>query len=128
MAARKPCLTVAERIALADTLIARLTKLNASRTALVEKTAALVTERQDALAKSAAAREKAESKRLKLTVSAKKPPKVTREKFTPEERKVRMAAGRAAKKAGKGKVEQLMSALKSSGKSVDELPAELNRP
>lgn len=122
--ARKPYPTVAERIALADKQIARLTALNASRAALVEKTAKLLNERQDALAKSMAALEKAESKRLKLVATANKPPKSPKQKLTPEERKARMAAGREAKRLEREKVEALMAALKDSGKSVDELLAE----
>ena len=123
--ARKPYPTVAERIVLADAQIERLTKLNESRAALVEKTDALLRERQEALAKSTAALEKAEAKRLKLIASANKPPKIPKEKLTPEERKARIAAGRAAKKAEREQAEALMAALRTSGKSVDELLAEL---
>lgn len=119
---RKPYPTVAERIALADKQIARLTALNASRTALVEKTSALLTERQEALAKSTAALTSVENKKAKLVAAASKPAK---EKLTPEERKARMAAGREAKRLEREKVEALMAALKDSGKSVDELLAEL---
>ena len=51
-------LLVDERIAMADAKIAQLSKLNACREALVEKTAALLAERQDTLAKSKAQQEK----------------------------------------------------------------------
>ena len=56
--ARKPYPTADERVAMADQQIERLTKLNAARTALVEKTAGLLAERQDALAEKAKPEEK----------------------------------------------------------------------
>ena len=117
--------SIAERIALADKQIARLTALSASRTALVEKTNALLLERQEALAKSTAALTAVETKKAKLVAAASKPPKVPREKLSPEERKARMAAGRAAKKAENEKYKALIDALKTSGKSVEELLSEL---
>ena len=55
---RKSYPSVDERIAMADAKIAQLSKLNASREALVEKTAALLAERQDTLAKSKAQQER----------------------------------------------------------------------
>lgn len=122
---RKPYPTTAERIAMADKQVERLTKLNASRTVLVEKTAALLAERQDALAKSTNALEKAVAKKERLVVAQSKPPKAPKEKLSPEERKARMAAGRAAKKAETEKYAAIIAALKESGKSVDELLAEL---
>ncbi len=108
-----------------DKQIERLTKLNASRAALVEKTSALLAGRQDALAKSTTALEKAVAKKERLVAAQSKPPKAPKEKLTPEERKARMAAGRAAKKAENEKYAALVAALKDSGKSVDELLAEL---
>ena len=123
--ARKSYPSIAERIALADKQIARLTALSASRTALVEKTNALLLERQEALAKSTAALTAAEAKKAKLVAAASKPPKVPREKLSPEERKARMTAGRAAKKAENEKYKALIDALKTSGKSVEELLSEL---
>ena len=67
-----------ERIAMADAKIAQLSKLNASREALVEKTAALLAERQDTLAKSKAQQEKVERRRERLIASKEKPAKQPR--------------------------------------------------
>ena len=49
---RKPYPTHEERLAAAEKQIERLTKLNAERTALIEKTEATLSERRAALAKS----------------------------------------------------------------------------
>ena len=70
--------SVDERIAMADAKIAQLSKLNASREALVEKTAALLAERQDTLAKSKAQQEKVERRRERLIASKEKPAKQPR--------------------------------------------------
>lgn len=72
---RKSYPSVDERIAMADAKIAQLSKLNASREALVEKTAALLAERQDTLAKSKAQQEKVERRRERLIASKEKPAK-----------------------------------------------------
>lgn len=69
---RKSYPSVDERIAMADAKIAQLSKLNASREALVEKTAALLAERQDTLAKSKAQQEKVERRRERLIASKEK--------------------------------------------------------
>ena len=75
---RKSYPSVDERIAMADAKIAQLSKLNASREALVEKTAALLAERQDTLAKSKAQQEKVERRRERLIASKEKPAKQPR--------------------------------------------------
>ena len=75
---RKSYPSVDERIAMADAKIAQLSKLNASRDALVEKTAALLAERQDTLAKSKAQQEKVERRRERLIASKEKPAKQPR--------------------------------------------------
>ena len=75
---RKSYPSVDERIAMADAKIAQLSKLNASREALVEKTAALLAERQDTLAKSKAQQEKVERSRERLIASKEKPAKQPR--------------------------------------------------
>lgn len=75
---RKSYPSVDERIAMADAKIAQLSKLNASREALVEKTAALLAERQDTLAKSKAQQEKVECRRERLIASKEKPAKQPR--------------------------------------------------
>lgn len=122
---RKPYPTKEARIAMADQQIARLTKLNAARTALVEKTQKILAERQETLAKSTAALEKAVAKKERLITAQNKLTQAPKAKLTMEERKARMAAGRAAKKAENEKYAALAAALKNSGKSVDELLAEL---
>lgn len=114
--ARKPYPSCDERIALADAQIARLSKLNAERTALIEKTERTLAERKDALAKSTTALEKAQTKRDRLIASKEKPVKKTAEE---------RAAEKAAKKAEQDKALELLAALKDSGKSVEELLAEL---
>ena len=75
---RKSYPSVDERIAMADAKIAQLSKLNASREALVEKTAALLAERQDTLAKSKAQQEKVERRRERLIASKERPAKQPR--------------------------------------------------
>lgn len=75
---RKSYPSVDERIAMADAKIAQLSKLNANREALVEKTAALLAERQDTLAKSKAQQEKVERRRERLIASKEKPAKQPR--------------------------------------------------
>ena len=75
---RKSYPSVDERIAMADAKIAQLSKLNASREALVEKTAALLAERQDTLAKSKSQQEKVERRRERLIASKEKPAKQPR--------------------------------------------------
>ena len=75
---RKSYPSVDERIAMADAKIAQLSKLNASREALVEKTAALLAERQDTLAKSKAQQEKVERRRERLIASKEQPAKQPR--------------------------------------------------
>lgn len=75
---RKSYPSVDERIAMADAKISQLSKLNASREALVEKTAALLAERQDTLAKSKAQQEKVERRRERLIASKEKPAKQPR--------------------------------------------------
>lgn len=75
---RKSYPSVDERIAMADAKIAQLSKLNASREALVEKTAALLAERQDTLAKSKAQQEKVERRRERLIASKEKSAKQPR--------------------------------------------------
>lgn len=122
---RKPYPSADERITMADQQIKRLTALRFSRETLVAKTEAILTERQKALASCTTALEKAVAKKERLIAAQSKPPKAPKEKLTPEERKARMAAGRAAKKAENEKYAALVAALKDSGKSVDELLAEL---
>ena len=123
--ARKSYPTREERIAIAEAQIERLTKLNAARAALIEKTEKTLAERKEALNKSAAALEKVLAKKEHILAIKEKAPKTPKVKLTPEERKERMAAGRAAKKAEREQLEALAAALKASGKSVDELIAEI---
>ncbi len=123
--ARKSYPTREERIAIADKQIERLTKLNAARAALIEKTEKTLAERKEALSKSTTALEKVLAKKEHILAIKEKVPKTPKVKLTPEERKERMAAGRAAKKAEREQLEALAAAVKASGKSVDELIAEI---
>ena len=124
---RKPYPTHEERLAAAEKQIERLTKLNAERTALIEKTEATLSERCAALAKSEAAKAKKE----RIIEAMNKPAKETKPKLSPEERAQRrrdaLAKTREAKKAEKEKYEALLSALAESGKSVDDLLEELKK-
>ena len=109
--AKKPYPSYDERIAAAEQQIAKLEALNASRKALIEKTEKTLEERRDALAKSEAALEKAVAKRDRLIASKDKPAKAP--------------SARAAKAAEKAQYDELMAAIKASGKSVEELIASL---
>lgn len=106
---RKPYPSVDERIALADGKIAQLEKLNASRQALVEKTAALLAERQEVLAKSQTALEKVRARRERLIASKEEPAK----------------APRSRKTAQDPQYQALLAALKEKGTSMEELLASL---
>lgn len=129
--ARKPYPSADKRIALADTQIERLNKLNASRKALVDKTEATLNARKAALAKNTASLEKALGKKERLIATKGKPAKASTPKLSPEERKAKraesLAMARAAKKAEKEKYDRLLAALKESGKSVDDLLMEINK-
>ena len=128
---RKPHPTHEERLAAAEKQIERLTKLNAERTALIEKTESTLNERRAALAKSEAALEAAKAKKERIIEAMNKPVKETKPKLSPEERAQRrrdaLAKAREAKKAEKDKYEALLSALAESGKSVDDLLEELKK-
>ncbi|MEG0901643.1 MAG: hypothetical protein RSG96_05955 [Clostridia bacterium] len=100
---RKPYPSREERIVMADQQIARLTKLNQERQVLVDKTEAVLAGRKEALAKSAAAIEKATA--LKERLSQNPEAKIT---------------VRTSKKAEKAQLNELMAAVKASGKSVEE--------
>ncbi|MEG2316751.1 MAG: hypothetical protein RSC91_11050 [Clostridia bacterium] len=100
---RKPYPSREERIVMADQQIARLTKLNQERQVLVDKTEAVLAGRKEALAKSAAAIEKAIARKERLSQNP--------------EAKVTV---RTSKKAEKAQLNELMAAVKASGKSVEE--------
>ena len=95
---RKPYPSIDERIALADAKIQQLEKLNATRQALVEKTAAVLAERQ-------------ETRRERLIASKDKPAK----------------AHRARKSEQDQQYQELLSALKEKGTSMEELLASLKK-
>ena len=126
---RKPYPTHEERLAAAEQTIERLTKLNEDRATLIAKTEAKLEERKSALAKSQDALEKAKAKKERLIAAMNQPAKEPAPKLTPEERAERrreaLAKAREAKKAEKEKYDALMAALAESGKTVDELLAEL---
>ena len=126
---RKAYPSVDERIAMADQSIERLQKLNSERETLIEKTEKTLVDRKSALEKSQTALEKALKKKARLVASKDKPIKAPKEKLTSEQlterRKAALAKAREAKKAEKAKYDALMAKLNESGKSVDELLAEL---
>lgn len=74
---RKPYPSAAERIAMADQQIERLTALRSSRETLVAKTEAILAERQKALASCTTALEKALSRKEHLITAQSKAPKVS---------------------------------------------------
>lgn len=106
---RKPYPSLEERIALADAKIQQLEKLNATRQALVDKTAATLAERQETLAKSQSALDKVRARRERLIAAKDKPAK------TPRPRKA----------AQDQQYQELLSALKEKGTSMEELLASL---
>ena len=124
-AGRKGYPSMEERIALADRRIEHLNKLLHTRGQLIEKTEAVQNARKAAQAKNSALLEKTLSRKERLTAAKDKPAKAAAPKLSPEELKIRraetLAKARAAKKAEKAKYDQLLAALKVSGKSVDEL-------
>ena len=79
---RKAYPSVEERIAMADAKIAQLENLNASREALVQKTAALLAERESTLEKSKVQLEKVQRRRDRLVASKEKPAKQPRARKT----------------------------------------------
>lgn len=124
---RKPYPTYEERIAAADQKIEQLQKLNASREELIAQTEAKLEERKEALAKSQAML----AKREHLVALMNKPEKQPKPKLSPEERAAHrreaLAKAREAKKAQKAQMEVLMEKLAQSGKTIEELMAELDK-
>ena len=128
---RKPYPSHEERLAAIDASIERLTKLNADRSALIEKTEALLAKRKSALAKSEKALAQQLAKKEKLVAMMNRPAKAAAPKMTAEERaekrRAALAKAREVKKAEREKYDAFMSALAESGKSMDELLAELKK-
>ena len=115
-----------ERITMAEKQISHLESLISHRTSLVEKTEALLSERKAALAKSLDALDKVKAKQEKIIQNKiKAENKVVRQKLSPEERaersKAYLAKARAVRKMEKEKRDALMSKLKESGKTIDDL-------
>lgn len=123
---RKPYPSHEERLAAVDASIERLTKLNADRSALIEKTEALLAERRAALVKSEDALARELAKKEKLVAMMNRPAKTAAPKMTPEERAA-LAKAREVKKAEREKYDTLLSALAESGRSMDDLLAELKK-
>lgn len=119
---RKPYPSHEERLAAIDASIERLTKLNADRSALIEKTEALLAKRKSALAKSEKALAQQLAKKEKLVAMMNRPAEERAEK-----RRAALAKAREVKKAEREKYDAFMSALAESGKSMDELLAELKK-
>ena len=109
---RKSYPSVDERIAMADAKIAQLSKLNASREALVEKTAALLAERQDTLAKSKAQQEKVERRRERLIASKEKPAKQPRARTNVAEEDPQMTELKALLASKNMTMEEMLATLR----------------
>ena len=124
---RKPYPTYQERIEAADKKIEQLQKLNASREALIAQTEAKLEERKAARE----ALEKVTAKRERLVDLMNKPEKQPKPKLSPEERAAHrretLAKAREAKKARKAQMEALLEKLAQSGKTIEELMAELEK-
>jgi len=128
---RKPYPTHEERLAMADKKIEQLTKLNADRVLLIEKTEKTLADRKAALDKSEAALEEAKALKERIVERMNRPAKAPAPKLTPEERAERrkeaLAKAREAKRAAKEKYDALIAAIEESGKSVDEVLEELKQ-
>ena len=121
--ARKPYPTFDERIAMADAKIKQLEELIQSRAQLIAETEAKLNERE--------ALEKAKAKKEHLIELKNRPEKPVRPKGDPAEVKARRqeaaAKAREARKAKKAQMEALMEKLAQSGKTIEELMAELEK-
>ncbi|MDD2647853.1 MAG: hypothetical protein PHI27_08575 [Eubacteriales bacterium] len=136
---RKAYPTIEERLKMAEEQIDKLSKLNASRQALVNKTEETLAARREALQSSSDALKKVLQRKEKLLALSKRPRKSeNKPKLTPEElTKVRREAlkkARAAREANKevrkqeaAKYAALMQKLKESGKSMDDIIADLGK-
>jgi len=106
---RKPRTTdLDERLAMANSAIERLEKLNAERRELIAKTRAKLEQRENALVKSEA----------QLQTVLKKRERILKQKNRP-------VSQREAKAAEKAQVQALMDAIKKSGKSIEEVLSSL---
>lgn len=126
---RKPYPTHEERLIAVDADIERLTKLNEERVELVKKTEEKLAERKIALQRSEDMLLKTQAKREKIISVMNRPKKEPVVKLTPEERAAKrresLAKAREVKKAEREKHNALLAAIEESGKSVDEIVAEL---
>ena len=99
------------------------------RVELVKKTEEKLAERKIALQRSEDMLLKAQAKREKIISVMNRPKKEPVVKLTPEERAAKrresLAKAREAKKAEREKLNALLAAIEESGKSVDEIVAEL---
>lgn len=110
---RKAYPSVDERLAFAEKNIERLTKLNDSRRELIEKTEKTLNERKETLEKSVKALDKEVKKREHL--------------IELKDRANDPSPRRSVKSEEKAQVNKLLSALKESGKTVDEIMEMLNK-
>ncbi len=99
------------RIALADKKIAQLEKLIKNRQAVLEKTEALAGKRREALAKTEAVLAQQQAKKERILSSH-------------EKKEIKAARG-VRKATEKAEMDRLMSAVKESGKSLEEIIASL---
>ncbi len=129
-ASRKPYPSHEERIAMADKDIARVTALIASREALVAATEKKLAERTTALERARNELTALQEKKARI-IANKGRTVVKRPVLSPEERaehrKAALAKARAVRKASKEKQDLLMEKLAASGKSIDEVLAELTK-
>ena len=108
---RKAYPSLDERMVMVNAKIEHLEKLNSEREALIAKTEKTLNERKEALRKSQNQLDKALARRARLNNIKSKP--------------VDMAA-KAEKAAEKKSLENLLSAMKAKGLSIDDVVASLN--
>ena len=129
--ARKAYPTLGERLSASEKTIARLERLIGERANLIRETEQKLEDRRAALKRSQDDLAEAKAKHERILTAMNKPKKTAPQKLSPEERserrKAALAKAREAKKLEKEKLEALKNALEASGKSVDDLLAELSK-
>ena len=128
---RKAYPTYDERLVIVADDIKKIENLVAKREELVAKTAAILAERQNALESAKDRLTKLSEKQTRLlALKEKAGHKIVRPKLSSEGRLARMKEGRkkarAARKAEEEKRALLMEKLTQSGKTLDDLLAELD--
>ena len=108
---RKAYPSLEERLVMVNAKIEHLEKLNSEREALIAKTEKTLNERKEALRKSQNQLDKALARRARLNNIKSKPNDM---------------AARAEKAAEKKSIENLLTAMKAKGLSIDDVVASLN--